>query len=56
MDFNKKKKIVLKYLADGQSYKMIAANCNNSLETIKFHLKTFIKNYMLIPTQKQLQN
>ncbi|MCB0743224.1 MAG: response regulator transcription factor [Ignavibacteriales bacterium] len=39
----KKEKIVLKYLADGQSYKMIAANCNNSLETIKFHLKNIYK-------------
>jgi DNA-binding NarL/FixJ family response regulator len=39
----KKEMIVLKYLADGQSYKMIAENCNNSVETVKFHLKNIYK-------------
>lgn len=39
----KKEKLVVRYLADGQSYKMIAANCNNSVETIKFHLKNIYK-------------
>ena len=39
----KKEVVVLKYLADGQSYKMIAENCNNSVETVKFHLKNIYK-------------
>lgn len=39
----KKEMVVLKYLADGQSYKMIAENCNNSVETVKFHLKNIYK-------------
>ena len=39
----KKEVVVLKYLADGQSYKMIADNCNNSVETVKFHLKNIYK-------------
>lgn len=39
----KKEIVVLKYLADGKSYKMIADNCNNSLETVKFHLKNIYK-------------
>ena len=39
----KKEMVVLKYLADGQSYKMIAENCQNSVETVKFHLKNIYK-------------
>ncbi len=38
-----KEKVVLTYLADGQSYKMIAESCNNSVETVKFHLKNIYK-------------
>ena len=43
----KKEVVVLKYLADGQSYKMIAKNCNNSVETVKFHLKNIYKKLKL---------
>jgi len=38
-NLSKREKEILKYLVDGLSYKMIAAQCNISLETVKTHFK-----------------
>jgi DNA-binding NarL/FixJ family response regulator len=38
-NLSKREKEILKYLVDGLSYKMIAAKCNISLETVKTHFK-----------------
>ncbi|MCB0731963.1 MAG: response regulator transcription factor [Ignavibacteriae bacterium] len=38
-----KERQIVNYIVDGQSYKMIAANLNNSIETIKYHTKNIYK-------------
>lgn len=38
-----KEKEIVNYIVDGQSYKMIAANLGNSIDTIKFHCKNIYR-------------
>ncbi len=38
-----REKEIVSYIVDGQSYKMIAANLGNSVDTIKFHCKNIYK-------------
>ena len=49
-----KEKAVLKSLVDGNSYKMVAADLNISIDTVRTIYGIFMKNFRLIPKVKQL--
>jgi DNA-binding NarL/FixJ family response regulator len=42
-NLTEKERLIISYMVDGQSFKMIAGNLNNSLETIKYHCKSIYK-------------
>jgi DNA-binding NarL/FixJ family response regulator len=42
-NLTEKERIIISYMVDGQSFKMIAGNLNNSIETIKYHCKSIYK-------------
>ena len=42
-NLTEKERTIISYMVDGQSFKMIAANLNNSIETIKHHCKNIYR-------------